>query len=434
MLHRLAWPILIVFVGFGAWGYWTAARLFLAETGIPATMGTLSTIVAATGRVAPLTEVTLANKIPGRIKAVLVKEGDFVEVGQPVVLFDDQEALARIRMAEMGIQTAHAEIGRARSAVEAARARWMEVKSGARPQEIARAEAEGEQARQRWQSAETERARFNRLLAGGYIGRSQYEVFATEASVARARLQAAEESLNLLVAGAKPESVQSAFAQVQEAENHLKQVQSRLAQAMAERDHAQAVWRTSTVTSTINGKVTRKLVEPGEAVDIGTAVVVVADVQKIIVKAEIDETDLGKLTLGQRAEVTAEAYPGRVFPASVYEIGQSVGKRKMKTEDPLKIGDLKVLESKLELTNNPEELKLGMTVDVRIIVAHKANAILLPKTLVPLGSKSTVVTVAGPKGPETRTITLGTWGDSGVEVTSGLRAGDRVLPERPAAP
>ena len=432
MLRKLVWPLLVVVAVLGAWGYWSTWRHWRAEAGVPATVGTLSTIVSATGRVAPLTEVTVANKIPGRIKSVLVREGDQVTVGQPLVLFDDQEALAQVRMAETRIATARAEVRRTRSTIEAARARWMEIKSGARPQEIARAQAEAEQAKQRWQNAEIERARFNRLLAGGYIGRSQYDVLATEASVAKARLQAAEESLNLLLAGPKPEAVQAAFAQVHEAESHLSQTESRQAHAVAERDHAQAVWRTMSVESTLDGKVTRKLVEPGEAVDIGTPLIVLADVQKIIVKAEIDETDLGKLSLGQRAEVTAEAYPGRIFPATLYEIGQSVGKRKLRTEDPMKVGDMKVLESKLELANNPEELKLGMTVDIKIIVAHKPNAVLIPRRLVPLGSRTTMVTVAGPQGPESRTITLGAWNDSTIEVIAGLRAGDRILPDRPS--
>ncbi len=77
--------------------------------------------------------------------------------------------------------------------------------------------------------------------------------------------------------------------------------------------------------------------------------------------AESDETDLGHLAIGQKAEVTADAFPGRVFAARVFEIGQAVGKRKVRPEDPAKIQDMKVFETKLELLDANTEFKLGMT-------------------------------------------------------------------------
>ncbi len=64
----------------------------------------------------------------------------------------------------------------------------------------------------------------------------------------------------------------------------------------------------------------------------------------------MDETDVGKLALGQGAEVTAEAYPGRVFLGKIIEIGQAVGKREVTPEDPAKIQDMKGLETKIEVT------------------------------------------------------------------------------------
>ena len=56
--------------------------------------------------------------------------------------------------------------------------------------------------------------------------------------------------------------------------------------------------------------------------------------------------------------MTADAYPGRVFPGRVYEMRQTVGKRKVKPEDPAKIQDMKVLEIKIEITEGGDELTL----------------------------------------------------------------------------
>ena len=423
--------LLVGAVGWGGWKTWVRRS---TEPTFVASLGTIAQTVMATGRVAPVTEIILANKIPGRIKAVLANEGDAVKVGQAVILFEDREMVAEMRIADSRVATARADVQRARRALEAARARWMEVKSGPRPQEVARARAEAEQARQRHDNAEPERNRYQQLARDGYVARSQYDAAATEAEVARARLRVAEETLSLIQAGAKRETVQSAWAQVLESESELKRAESYVTQTTAELERARAMLTTVTVESTVNGKVTRKMVEPGEAVDIGIPLMVLSDVSRIIVKAEVDESDVGKLRLGQHAEVTTDAFPGRVFPATVYEIGQSVGKRKVRPDDVTKMGDMKVLETKLEVTRGGEDLRLGMTVDVKIVVAQKDKVVIIPRHLVTLGKKDAVVAVESPGGPASRRITLGVWDESRVEVTAGLSPGDRVLIRPPATP
>lgn len=432
MTRRLPAPLigalLLAVVAAGALVTWKRRT---AEPVVVASIGRIAQTVVATGRVSPVTEVILANKVPGRIKAVLVKEGDAVKPGQPLVLFDDHEALADLRMAEARVSSAGAEVRRAQRALEAARARWIEVKSGSRPQEIERARADVVQARQRYQNAEMERTRYERLARDGHVARQQYDSMATEAEVARARLRAADQTLSLVLAGPKRETVDAAWAQVRESEGELRRAESQVPQAIAERDRAQATLRTLSVESTIEGKVTKKMVEPGEAIDIGVPLMILADVSKIIVKAEIDETDVGKLQLGQRANVTTDAFPGRVFPATIWEIGQAVGKRKIRPDDPAKIGDMKVLETKIELGDDGADLKLGMTVDVRVFVAQKDKVIVIPKHLVTIGKKETTVAVQGAAGDDTRRITLGAWDDAGIEVISGLNPGDRILARRP---
>lgn len=434
MRRGLVAAFMVALLGVIGWVGWQTWSRRLAEPVIVASLGTISRTVVATGRVAPVMEIILANKIPGRIKAVLVNEGDAVEVGQRVILFEDGEMVAEMRMADSRVATARADVQRARRALEAARARWMEVKSGPRPQEVERARAEAEMERQRHHNAEMERTRYQQLVRDGYVARSQYDAAATEAAVARARLRVAEETLSLIRAGPKQETVQAAWAQVRESESEMKRTESYVTQAAAERERARAMLRTVTVESTVNGKVTRKMVEPGEAVDIGIPLMILSDVSRIIAKAEVDETDVGKLQLGQYAEVTTDAFPGRIFPATIYEIGQSVGKRKVRPDDPTKIGDMKVLETKLEVTRGGEDLRLGMTVDVKIFVAQKDKVVVIPRHLVTIGKKEAVVAVEGPGGPDSRRITLGVWDDARVEVTGGLSPGDRVLARRPATP
>ena len=431
-IAKIVGAVALVAVGVvGAWMGWSRRSV---ESVVVANVGTVAQTVVAPGRVAAVTEVVIANKIPGRIKAVLVKEGDVVRRGQAVVQFDDGESQADLRTMEARITAARAEVRRAQASVESARARWAEIKAAARPQEVERARSDVLQAKERWDNAELERTRFDQLLKNGHVARQQRDSVATEAEVAKARLRSAQETLSLVQAGAKPETVASAWAQVQETESELRRAESQVPLAIAELNRARAALNTGTVESTLDGKVTKKMVEPGEAVDIGTPLMVLSDVSRVVVKAEIDETDLGKLGLGQSATVTSDAFPGRVFPATIYEIGEAVGKRKIRPDDLVKIGDMKVLETKLEVTQGGENLKLGMTVDVRVLVARKDQVLVIPKHLVQVGKQEAVVAVKGPNGLDNRRITLGIWDDARVEVTGGLRPGDRILVRQPPRP
>ena len=428
MVKRFVLLLLLVgiVVGGGAFGFgeWRRGQ---ADQTVTVRVGKIQQTVAAIGRVEPYTEVTLANKIPGRIREVLVREGDLIKRGQVVIRFDDAEPAAGVLMAEARIRTAQADVRRAARAVESARARWIEAKSGARPQEIERARAELAEAKEQQQFSEVERARMKRLMDSGFVARAQYDAEATNAEVWRARVRVAQENLNLLLAGPKAEKVAAAWAQVQEAEAELRRAESQVQQAQAELGVARATLGSTVVESTVDGKVTRKLVEPGEAVDVSMPLMVLGDLQKVIVKAEVDETDVGKLSLGQKAEISADAYPGRVFSGLVYEIGQAVGKRKVRPEDPAKIQDMKVLETKIEVVDGAEDLKLGMTVEVRILVANRDQVLVIPRRLVPPGAREATVRVQGRNGGEPRVVRLASRDDENVEILDGLRAGERIV-------
>jgi len=432
MIRRLVVALVIVaaLAGVAAIGGWSWVEGLVRgrnETAVPVSTGTIQQWVVAIGRVEPVTEVTIANKIPGRINAVLVKEGDTVTVGQRLIQFDDAEFQAQVRMARARVATTEAEVRRAQRGLEAARARHAEVKSPARREEVETARADLAQARQRALSAEVDRLRYRRLVEDGFVARSQYNAAETEAEVARSKVKSAEEALKLVQAGPKPETIETAMAHVREADAELRRAESHVAQARAEVEHTQAVLQSTVVLSTVGGRVTRKLVEPGEAVDISAPLVVLGDTRKIIIKAEVDETDVGKLALGQKAMITADAYPGRTFPGTIYEMGQTVGKRKIRPEDPTRMQDMKVLETKIEITEGAAELKLGMTVDVKVSSVYKDKVLVIPKRLVPAGAKEATVRVAGPGGGQPRAIKLGVRDDEKVEVTAGLSAGDKVL-------
>jgi RND family efflux transporter MFP subunit len=240
-------------------------------------------------------------------------------------------------------------------------------------------------------------------------------------------VRAAEEALDLVLAGPRAETVAAAWAQVREAEAELQRVRAVVAQARAELEHADALLRTTVVESTVNGRVTYKLVEPGTAVDIGVPLMILAAEGRVMVRAEVDETDVGRLDVGLPAEITADAFPGRVFHGRITEIGQSVGKRKIRPDSPVKIQDMKVLETKIEVGEGGEALRLGMTVDVKIQVARRDDVPVLPAEAVPAEGREATVRVWSARGVEHRRIRLGARDAARVEVLEGLVPGDRVL-------
>lgn len=211
---------------------------------------------------------------------------------------------------------------------------------------------------------------------------------------------------------------------IPQAELDTAQVQHEVMQA--KKKASEVFLRDLTVTAPIPGKVIRKFVEDGEFARAGAPLMTVADLSKIIVRAEVDQTDISFLKVGQPASITADGFAGRSFTGTVLEMGQSVGVRKVRHEDPSKIQDRKVLETKIEM-KNASELKLGMTVEVKVEVFRKDKVLLVPKRSLHTEKNQTVVEVLVGSTPVKKPLMLGGSDDWDVEVVKGLKAGEIVI-------
>lgn len=238
------------------------------------------------------TLISASSKIPGRVSEVLVKEGDQVKAGQVIVRLDTQDILAQKAQAE--------------AALLSARARYDEVTAGARPQEIEQARASLNQAQSTLENASSNYERMKSLYSSGAISAQQLDSASTAFAVAREAATAADQKLDLTVAGAREETVRAAAAQVKQAEAALQAIQVTL-------DNA-------TITAAGDGTVVQKTVNPGENVAAGQPLFTIADLKDVWVSARIEETKVGKLKVGQPVEYTIDAYPGQTFSGTVYEI------------------------------------------------------------------------------------------------------------------
>ncbi len=136
----------------------------------------------------------------------------------------------------------------------------------------------------------------------------------------------------------------------------------------------------TTVTAPMAGTITRLIVEEGEIITSGRssfsrgeAIMRIADLDQMIVRTQINQVEIGKIEVDQRAEITVDSYPGRVFPGRVSEISPSATQR-----GPGNQSSVITFEVDVEVIGSPPELLPGMSADVDIIVFEESDILQLP--------------------------------------------------------
>ncbi|MGE5547933.1 MAG: efflux RND transporter periplasmic adaptor subunit [Solirubrobacterales bacterium] len=169
------------------------------------------------------------------------------------------------------------------------------------------------------------------------------------------------------------------------------------------------------VTSPIDGMVLRRDGEVGEVVDTKDSLFWVGEPRPLRITADVDEEDVARLTPGQAVLIKADAFPDRVLDGTVDRITPK--------GDPIN----KTFRVRVRLPDDTP-LMIGMTTEVNVVTARKADALLIPSTAV---TDDRVMVVADGKA-EARTVRIGIRGRDRVEVTDGLSPDDLVVASPPA--
>ncbi|MBI5409525.1 MAG: HlyD family secretion protein [Nitrospirae bacterium] len=303
---------------------------------------TIKRYVAAEGKVEamPGFEVEVGSEIDGRIAEFSVDEGDVVTKGQLIATLENRDLEAKLKEAEAELNVA--------------KARLKEVASGAREEEIKQASAALAAAIADMEYAKASLRRCGELFNEGLISKDVYDEKEMAFKVAEARVKEAEEGERLLKKGPRQET--------------LKLHEDAVISAEANVEYFKRLLEKTMITSPISGKVIRKYLQKGEMIskEMVTSLVAIADLEKVWINAEADETDIGRIKPGYPVEVRSDAYPGKVFKGEVAEISEYAGIRKVTPNDPAKNVDMKVIQVKTALKEKTP-FKLGMTVDVKII-------------------------------------------------------------------
>jgi len=299
--------------------------------------------VVGPGRVEPISEeVRIGVEVGGRVVSVGVEEGDTVTAGQVLAELDSRDYRAAVASASARLADAAAVLRR--------------MRNGARPDERREVSAAVAQAEAVLAQAERDATRRAALAADGVIAREESDRAARDRDVARARLTELTARMTLVHDGPRAEDHAQAEAAVALARAGLAEAEARLAK--------------TTIRSPITGTVLRRDVRVGESVSFerpASALFVVADVSRLRVRVEVDETDVARLVPGAEAWVSADAFGDRRFPARVVRIGRALGRKRLYTEEPRERLDTKVLETLLDLEPGIA-LPIGLRVDAVIAV------------------------------------------------------------------
>jgi HlyD family secretion protein len=294
-------------------------------------------VIVASGTV-EITEAALGFQRAGRIERLDVREGDAVAAGQEIAALDRSELLAERQVAA--------------SQRAAAAARLDELEAGSRLEEIAQAREALRAAAERAANAAREADRARRLFAGGAISERQRDAAATALEIAEADRAAAAERLALVETGPRSEQIAAQRAVVAQASASLARVDAALDMAV--------------IRAPFAGRVTIRHREPGETVSAGAPVVSVSDHADRWVRIYIRGDEVGRLALGQPAEITADAFRTRTYGGEVIYISDEAEftpRTVQTTEERVKL----VYRVKVRITGDPGfDLKPGLPADVRL--------------------------------------------------------------------
>jgi len=312
-------------------------------------------------------EIEVGAEIQGKLKEVLVEEGDEVLKGQTIAVLENADFQAQITTARTQIETLRRQKETAEARVFQAKTERTRIFNGARPEERREAFENYEQTLPNLEQAQREVKRREKLFNSGDVSREELERAKRDLETAQKQSNATREKYNVVNADARKDDLNKADAAILLAENQINEFDALIREAEARVLSAEANLDKTIVRAPISGVILRKRLKGGESVspENQTGIVSIADVSALRVRVDLDETDVAKVRENQGAFVTADAYGAQKFQGKVVKIGQILGRKNFRTERPTEKVDTKILEILIELAPG-QKLPLGLRVDAFI--------------------------------------------------------------------
>ncbi len=393
----------------------------------------LVSLVTASGEIKPTTYTNVTAQGFGRITGILVKEGDHIKKGDKLLLQENVQANA-------DVQAQSAAITSAESGVQAAEASYKAAQA-----DLLSQQANLEKAKLDWERGQG-------LFKDGLIPKQDFDQRKTGYDAAFA-------------------SVESSKARVQSLNAQFAQTRSQVNQGQAMLVRSKDILSKTAYISPINGIVSYLPVRLGEYVvpgiqnSNGSFLMTLSDMSVVTAEVKVDETDIVNVKMGQDADVTIDAVPGKVFKGKVTEIGSQATLRSSglaTTQSTTSTQEAKDFKVVVTLDNPPDNLRPGLSTTAKIKTAEKKGVIAIPiqalavrtrKDLEEAAKKSkehggSSVTLAAPppaapgdpkkdevqgvfvvngKKAVFRPVETGISGVTDIEITKGLQLGDEIV-------
>jgi HlyD family secretion protein len=392
---------------------------------------------------------------------------------------DSAQAASRLQSAQTptSIRRAETSLAAARAALSTAKSNQAQVQAGANLQ-IANAQDMLTQAQANAKNAEIDLERQSKLLDKGFVAQAVVDSSRATATVTKSQVKSAQQNIQLVkdkvaadlqsardlvtqaqqnvesaVAGleaakagsyqdtAKLADVQDAIAQLARAKTGVNTAISNRAQntmkvqdILQQRDAVRAAqsqvdyWKAQVdktlIQAPISGTVLQMAAQQGETLAAGLSaptLIVVADLNRLQVDAFVDETDIGKVKIGQAADVTVDAYPHRIFKGRVSKVASgSTIQQGVVTYDVT-----------IALEDTHRKLKPDMTASVTLRTGTKSDVLLVPSEAVKLGVKGSTVNILvtkdGKADAEPRNVKTGSSDGVNTEILDGLKEGETIV-------
>lgn len=348
----------------------------------------LAKSVVATGKVEPITKVEVKSKASGIVKKLDVDYGDRVKKGQLLAQLDKVEIEAGVDQSRAALQAAEAN-----------------QKSAQADYERAKVDAEGPDVPLLQRAYE----RNLQMRKDGVVSQSALDDAEKDYRLAVNKQNVARAQVTVLQA-----KIAQAQAEVAQDEANLKQLEEQLSYTDLE--------------SPIDGIVLSRDVEVGDAVSSilvlgssATLVMTIGDTSQVYVKGKVDESDIGRVYLGQPARIKVESFKDKTFKGVVTKISP-MGVEK---------DNVTTFEVRVSIDNPGGELKAEMTANAEIILDEHKNVLQIPEgAIIYDNNRNASVEVPDAKGKDGQrkvAINIGISNGAKTEVLSGLKEGEQVI-------
>lgn len=403
------------------------------QTSKVATQDDLVSLVTASGEIKPTTYTNVTAQGFGRITAILVKEGDHIKKGDKLLLQENVQASADVDAQAAAIHSAEDGVQAADASFRAAQA------------DLLTQQANLEKAKLDWERGQG-------LFKDGLIAKQDFDQRKSTYDAAAATVDSSRERMISLKA-------------------QLDQTRSQVNQNKAMLVRTRDVLSKTIYTSPINGIVSYlpervgDYVVPGIQNSNGSFLMTLSDMSVVTAEVKVDETDIVNVRMGQQADVTIDAIPGKVFTGIVTEIGSQATLRSSglaTTQSTTSTQEAKDFKVVVRLDHPPDNLRPGLSTTAKIKTAERKNVIAIPIQALAVrtrkdldeaaknakGQSNSGVTLAAPppalpgdpnkdevqgvfvingKKAYFRPVETGITGITNIEVTKGLQVGDEIV-------